>query len=84
MTDCIKFGGFLTHVHPCLHALPCRGTALTLGKKEVSGSVRCRVERYTNVVFGTAKCVLFIEVSSFQGSSSLLHVLQWLYLDSGL
>ena len=41
-----------------------------MGQKEVSLLVRCpdfRVVIYTNRVFGIAKCVLFIEVSSFQG-----------------
>lgn len=37
----------------------------------VSRSVRCphfRGQKYTNMVMGTEKCVLFIEVSSFPGS----------------
>ena len=47
------------------HSIPCSLTVEpsnldTLGT--ISGVVM-----YTNRVFGTAKCVLFVEVSSFQG-----------------
>ena len=61
-----------TFISPKLHydcALCCclllvySGTPLGLGQREVT----CPVLTCTNRVFGTVKCVLFIEVSSFQG-----------------
>ena len=58
--------------HTYAHVYTYSGTSLILiwtllGRKKVSFLVISEVAMYSNRAFGTAKCILFIEMSSFQG-----------------